>query len=77
MRREIVVQLVLTAIALILLLLVIFHPPTYVEQSPGGTTGPTADQTATIPATSPTPAPSATETVYSRPAPRRRTPRRR
>jgi len=35
MRREIVVQLVLTAIALLLLLFVIFfHPPTYVEEFP-------------------------------------------
>ncbi len=43
MRREIAVQLVLTALALLLLLFVIlFHQPTYVEEFPGGVSAPAA-----------------------------------
>jgi len=85
MRREIAVQLVLTAIALILLLFVIlFHQPTYVEEFPAGVSAPVAvdkkgsEEKGVVPGEAETvyraPSPTPAETTY-RPVTRPRTER--
>lgn len=69
MRREIVVQLLLTALALLLLLFVIFfHQPTYVEEFPEGVSANAAANAGQVRSDNLTP-PVDSETLYGpRPA---------